>query len=235
MRLALGLALALSACSAPRWDRRFASWGSMREVMAQGRTQGRVELASAVHGRSTVGVGSLAGLQGEIAIVGGVAWISRVDGERLACERGTRPGDQATLLATAEVPAWRTQRVERDVTAAELAGWLAEIARQNGLEHTRAWPFVIEGELIGVDAHVLRGRCPFAGAVDAAHEPLRRSLPVVRGRLVGFFAPQAAGELVHHGQAAHVHVVVEFPELFVGHADAAGVRAGAQLLLPALD
>jgi alpha-acetolactate decarboxylase len=205
----------------------------MREVMAEGATQARVSLVDSTRAPGTVGIGALAGLTGEIAIVDGQSWIARVDGDSLRCERGAKATDSATLLAIARVPRWWTIPIDQDVAATDLDALLARTARERGLGQ-RAWPFMIEGELVGVEAHVLRGKCPFAGPVDAQHEPIRRSFERVRGRLVGFYAPDSAGELVHHGQASHVHVIVEQPALFIGHVDAAGVSAGAFLRVPAM-
>ncbi len=224
--------LLATACGAPTWNGRVETWGTMREVMRDGATGGRVALGEVTRSSGAVGIGALEELTGEIALVNGTWWIARVDGDRLECAQGMRRGDSATLLAVADVPRWWTVPIDRDIAAADLDALLARTARDMGLWQT-AWPFVIEGNLVGVEAHVLRGQCPFAGAVEPEHEPIRRTFASVRGRVVGFYAPNAAGELVHHGQASHVHVIIEAPELFVGHVDAAGVAAGALLLVPA--
>ena len=235
MRVPVVLALALlpAACRSPGWNGSVSAWGSMRAVMLGGETQGRVALDEAVRSRGCVGLGALEGLQGEIAVVDGVAWVARVEGGRPVSARGARTGDRATLLALADVRAWRAVAIESDVAPDELDALLASEAERFGLADRDPWPFVIEGELADVETHVLNGQCPFAGSVDPDHEPFRRSFVRVRGRLVGFYAPRAAGELVHHGQATHAHLVVEEPEPYVGHVDSAAILAGSRLLLPA--
>jgi hypothetical protein len=232
--LAAAVLLSLRACSAPGWDGRVESWGTMSAVMRDGQTQARVSVLDVTRSPGTVGIGALAGLQGEIAVVDGVTWIARVDGDHIECSRGTRSGDSATLLAISEVRRWKTIAIDRDLAAADLDAFLVQAQRDLGLGQ-RPWPFVIEGDLFDVQAHVLNGQCPFAGPVDPEHEPIRRSFAQVHARLVGFYAPNAVGELVHHGQSTHVHVIVEEPEAFVGHVDTAGVRGGAWLLVPAVD
>jgi alpha-acetolactate decarboxylase len=226
--------LFLGACSVPGWNGQIEAWGSMRDVMMDGHTQARVSVVDAGRMSGTVGIGALEGLQGEIAIVDGVPWISRVDGDHLECARGARNGDRATLLAISHVSRWKTIAIDRDLSPAELDALLASTQRDLGLGQ-RPWPFVIEGDLFDVGAHVLRGQCPYAGPVDPEHEPIRRSFAEVRARLVGFYAPNSVGELVHHGQATHVHVIVEQPEVFVGHVDSVSVRGGAWLRVPAVD
>ncbi len=230
----VALSLLFSACSAPSWNGQIEAWGSMREVMMGGKTQARVSVVDAGRMSGTVGIGALEGLQGEIAIVDGVPWIARVDGDHLECTRGARNGDQATLLAISHVNRWKTLAIDRDLSPAELDAFLASTQRDLGLGQ-RPWPFIIQGELADVQAHVLRGQCPYAGAVDAEHEPIRRTFSEVRARLVGFYAPNSVGELVHHGQSTHMHVIVEEPEVFVGHVDSVSVRGGAWLLVPAVD
>lgn len=236
MKLALfaSSSILFFSCAAPTWNGRVESWGTMREVMAEGQTQARVSLGDVPHTPGVVGIGTLTGLQGEIAIVDGVPWIARVDGDRVESARGEHSGDHATLLAIADVRRWKTIAIDRDLAAADLDSFLSSSARDLGLGQ-RPWPFVIQGDLAGVEAHVLRGKCPYAGPVDAEHAPIRRTFALVRGRLIGFYAPDAVGELVHHGQSTHMHVLVEDPDVFVGHVDTAGVRAGAWLLVPAVD
>jgi alpha-acetolactate decarboxylase len=224
--------LLATACGTSTWNGRVETWGTMREVMRDGKTDARVSLGDVTSSSGAIGIGALEGLTGEIALVDGTWWIARVDGDRLECSKGVRRGDSATLLAVADVPRWWTVPIDHDVAAADFDALLARTARDMGLWQP-AWPFVVEGELVGVEAHVLRGECPFAGEVSAEHEPIRRSFANVRGRLVGFHAPGSGGELVHHGQASHVHVILEQPEPFVGHVDAVGVAAGALLLVPA--
>jgi alpha-acetolactate decarboxylase len=222
------------ACSTPGWDGRVESWGTMRAVMRDGDTRARISVAEVTRVPGTIGVGALEGLQGEIAVFDGVPWIARVEGDHVEFGRGTRSGDQATLLALAVVRRWKTIPIDKDLAAADVDALLATAQRDFGLGQ-RPWPFVIEGELFDVEAHVLHGQCPEAGAVAPGHEPFRRSFASVRGRLVGFYAPNSVGELVHHGQMTHVHVIVEEPDVYVGHVDSASVRGGAWLRVPAVD
>ena len=233
MRALLGrllVALALSGCASSDWDGRVVSWGSMREVMREGRTEGRVVLAAAAQPAS-VGLGALAGLRGEIVVVRGETWVARVVDGRLECGRGALPEEQATLLALSEVSAWNELHLERDLTYEELVELLAGLAAE-GRVAPDPWPFIIEGELFALEAHVLNGACPFAGEVPAGCEPLRRSLAHTSGMLVGFYAPRAAGQLVHHGEAIHAHVVLTTPEPYVGHVDHAAIAAGARVSWP---
>lgn len=223
----------LCACRSHVDAEHIRTWGSMREVMREGKVQGRVQLASVLTSEHVVGIGALAGLRGEIAIVDGVAWVARIDAGKLTCSSGARSEDAATLLAVDDVAAWTEMALDADTSAAEFEALLARLAERSDLRERRAWPFVVEGEFTSVDAHVLNGQCPFAGEVDLDHKPVRRSFERVQGTLVGFFAPNSEGDLVHHGQATHMHLVHSGAEPFVGHVDRADLVAGVRLRIPA--
>lgn len=95
--------------------------------------------------------------------------------------------------------------------------------------------FVLEGEVEALELHVVRGFCPH-GSATPEQEPARFSAPQgAHAKLIGFFAPQRAGELTHHGTALHVHALVsdEAGAGHLGHVDAAILRPGSRLLLPA--
>lgn len=220
------------ACRSSGWDATVETHGTMREVMREGRTEGRVALEDAV-GRHSYGLGALAGLQGEIAVLEGEVWIGRPRGA--AIESGSdEPGtEQATLLAVTEVRAWHEHVLERDLGPAELEARLAELGAAVGLGVGRPWPFVLEGDFLALEAHVLNGACPYASVPAPGKEPLRRSFAMARGRAVGFHAPSEGGRLVHHGETLHMHVVLERPEPFVAHVDRTGLAAGGRIRIPA--
>lgn len=223
----------LSACASPGWDATLEVHGSMREVMREGRTEGRVSLADAV-GRRSFGLGALAGLLGEIAVLDGEVWIGRPRGDAIASAAVDPDEEQATLLALTDVRAWHEHVVERDLGPAELEARLAEFGASLGLGIGRPWPFVLEGDFLALETHVLNGACPHAGTPPPGQEPLRRAYAMARGRAIGFYAPGEGGRLVHHGESLHTHVVLMRPEPLVAHVDRIGLAAGGRIRVPVL-
>src|SRR5690242_16590557 len=113
MLRALVLPLVLVSCREVGWEGDVRRWGSMHEVMAEGATQGRVRIVDASRA-DVVGVGALAGLEGEITIVDGTTWITRsASSTRLDTTSGAAAGDEATLLATATVHEWVGLPIDR--------------------------------------------------------------------------------------------------------------------------
>jgi hypothetical protein len=232
------VAIAMVACASASWDGRVDTWGSMHAVMHDGDTQGRVRLSDAIADPHAFGIGALTGLSGEIAIVDGTAWTSRVDAAgRIETSKALHFGDEATLLAVAHVAHWSTGPIEHDLALGELGEYVRRRADQLGLQRTLTFPFLITGDLDELDAHVLNGRCPYAGPGAgpdaAATAPVEDARARAHGTLVGFYTDGEAGKLTHRGERTHVHVVLEGVDPFVGHVDAARVLSGASLALPA--
>jgi alpha-acetolactate decarboxylase len=237
MRVPLGwirlplLPLFVAGCASEGWSEPVETHGSMREVMREGRTEGRVALEDAV-GRHRYGLGALAGLRGELAVLDGALWVGRPAEQGVTSARETPGEEQATLLALTEVREWHEFVLERDLRAPELEARILELGASLGLSIAQPWPFVLEGDFLALETHVLNGACPYAGTPAPGQEPRRNSFAKASGRAVGFQAVRAAGQLVHHGESLHLHVVLEQPMPLVAHVDATGLAAGGRLRLP---
>jgi len=231
------LALAAGCASTPQsypWKGRIDVYGTMHEVMMEGQTQGRVELAPLQGDYQLVGIGALEGLAGEVVLLDGVAWCTRAAKlGALETHAGAEKGVRATLLATARVRAWFALPVPPNLAASGLADFVARSAQQYGLGGTQTIPFLIEGSFTDVRAHVLNGRCPNAGSGSPETEPVRRMLPVAKGHLVGFYTTLPPGTLTHMGEKTHVHLLIKDGESIACHVDELQISAGARLLLPA--
>lgn len=213
-----------------------AQYGAMRQVMREGHTEARIRLGDAVARPHAYGVGALEGLAGEVTIVDGDVWVSRVAGEDVKVS-GPQPiaQDQATLLTLTHVENWESISVTMALEGAALESFIEHAASARGIDTSRPFPFVIEGDAIRVDLHVINGYCP--SAVDPATmdaQPWVWSSPAPgRAVIVGFYAPDAAGVMTHHGTAVHMHAVVDIDGRTVaGHVDEAAAGAGAVLRLP---
>jgi len=107
----LAAALLALACSTPDWHEPVTTTGTFQDVLRDGRTEGRVPLAGiadrdedAEQGE-LVALGALEGLEGEVTIVDGEVWLSRVRDGSLTTEVGRGIGGNATLLVSTRVRA----------------------------------------------------------------------------------------------------------------------------------
>ena len=230
MRASFSFALfALAAgCKTIGWDGAVQQWGSVREVLREGKTDARVYVFDAASGPDTVGLGALAGLEGEITIADGTTWISRATSTgKIVTTQGGAGDSAATLLVTASVPAWVELPIDQDVPLSEIASWTGF--------GTRAWPvapFIVRGRLLDLEAHVAHGACPRAGEVPPGREPARRRAASAFGTLVGFWARDGAGTITHQGEDVHAHVIVRGAESWTAHVDRVRIGAGSTLYVP---
>jgi acetolactate decarboxylase len=210
--------------------------GAMREVMREGHTEPRIRLADAVARPNAYAVGALAGLNGEITIADGDVWVARVAGDGIQVTGPTLvEGDEATLLAVSHVAQWVQVGIGSTLEGAQLEAFIEHAARDRGLDLARPFPFVIEGDATEVDLHVVNGYCPDArdpATIDT--EPWRWSLDrSSRILLVGFYAPDAAGVMTHHGTSLHVHAIMQREGgTITGHVDRFAVEPGMTLRVP---
>jgi hypothetical protein len=233
LRALLVLPLLLSACAgappppaaeAPR----VTTWGTMREVLRQGRSEGRAELAGL--GGVAVGVGALEGLAGEVTIRDGEVLVSRPpDGGGGVRVEGPRPGERAALLVTAEVDAWEAYVLPACDDYAGLEAAIQEALAAAGIDPAEATPVRVRGRASAVSVHVIAGACPIARPEGP---PPWRHQGAGEVELVGIAVRGAAGRLTHHDRSSHLHAVLDGGRT-AGHLDGVALEGGAVLLLPA--
>ncbi len=236
----LAILLPLTSCAAPdaapssgQELRPFRTWGTLREALRDGKTQARIKL-DAINSPHLVAVGAAAGLDGEITIIDGDSFTSRVRGQRIETTAST--AIDATILFAAEVTEWRTVPIPADLDGPQLEALVVEQARSGGIDTEQPFAFVVEGELLDLELHVLAGECPIRARLldtEMKSPPQQRRFDKVRGRLVGIHASHGGGVITHHGSTTHIHAVVGGEAAFTGHCERAGVGAGATLRLPA--
>lgn len=232
----LALTLAVG-CRSAGWDGTVRQWGTLREVLHDGKTDGRVRLSVAASRPHAYGVGAVKGLAGEVLIIDGESWVSEARGANAQTTRRVDGGAwEAALLAVAHVPAWTESRVDRPVSPGEFDDFILRAATDAGIDVRRPFPFLIEGPLDSMELHVINGQCPMAAANGDSQDgntPFRRSSRDDSGVLVGFYAEDSGGVLTHHDSKTHVHALVDDDQPVMGHVDAVGVGAGAVIKLPA--
>ncbi|MFT7671436.1 MAG: alpha-acetolactate decarboxylase [Planctomycetota bacterium] len=227
-------ALLFSACSSTQAREPYATvscWGSLREVLREGETEGRVQLERVVQ-KGTWGVGALEGLEGEITIIDGATSLAIVEGGELT-HRELAESDEATLLVIANVEEWSEQILPEVQTLSDLEFVLEAAIRESDF-HTSEGPVPlrIEGRFDYVAVHVMDHSCPIAN--PDGPPPWRWSGAQATGTIVGVYARGQGGVLTHHGQSVHLHAVLQTADgqYLSGHLDEVALGAGVRLSLP---
>lgn len=229
-------ALTIAGCARPM--PRIEQYGGMREVLREGKSQRRIAVVDAVALPHAYAVGALENLGGEITIADGDVWVGRVESGELRVS-GPRPSssDGAALLIVAHVDKWTQDSLPAVAGDDELEAAVERLARQHGVDVNRPFPFEIDGQLSALSMHVINGACPMSGdpPSDRDGQPWQFTLAApARGRIVGFFARDSAGEITHHGTSIHAHALLELDGTrLTGHVEGLTVAAGAIVRVPA--
>jgi acetolactate decarboxylase len=225
-------ALALCGCGSPPSVEQY---GAMREVLREGRTQPRIALQDVTRESGAIAVGALAGLGGEITIVNGETWVARSTGGGVEVTGpNTSLDDQATLLTASHVASWIDVPLPAGGEGRRLEEMVAEVATEHGIDATKPFPFIIDGQFIELDIHVIAGSCPIANPNGEPPWRYAASTPI-EGLLVGFHARDQAGVMTHHGSNVHFHALIgDQDEIVTGHVDRVVVAPGAVLRLPSV-
>ncbi|MDF1837088.1 MAG: hypothetical protein P1V35_04410 [Planctomycetota bacterium] len=206
------------------------SWGGMREVMRNGKTQGRVQLSKVV-GPNSFAVGALEGMAAEITVMAGeihLAEVKQVDGKDVYNARMADVGDQATLFVIADVETWTEHVLPPALDLKSFEASVKTIAAANGHDIAQPFPFRVESTAAELHLHVLNHSCPIANPEGPA--PWRHTSQNQPVTLIGFYAQDAGGLLTHHGQSTHIHA--HLPKQGIsGHVDALSFLKESRLFL----
>lgn len=208
------------------------AWGSLREMVHEGRTESRVAIASVVAKPHVYALGALEGMRGEITILDGTAWLA-VGTSDEGRAHNTVTDEGAALLVASSVVAWKKLVIDTDIAFAELDQRIETMAASAGIDVEKPFPFLLEGTLLDVHWHVLRGPpTPGSSPHDHAKNAVVGEMAELLGTAVGFFSKHHQGVFTHMGQRTHAHII-DARRAIAGHADRLSVRAGSTVAFPA--
>lgn len=212
------------------------AFGSIHAVMMENDTSAVIALDTLTPDTTLYAVGALAGLAGEITILGGAVHLAYPDEHYGVRETVTDTARvSAALLVAARVDEWRDVPIEAPIRFADLDMRIGELAAGAGVDVTRPFAFIVEGPMAGLAWHVIDGRrLPAGQSGHDAHlaASVRQTLGFSSAVLVGFYSAMHEGVFTHMGQRTHVHAVVP-AALSSGHLEDVVIEPGATLRVPA--
>lgn len=227
----------LSGCSGKQGEVR--QYGRMHDVLGGGpaAANAQVSVKEILSRPNAIGVGALEGLQGEITIYDGHAWVARPAAGKLVVDGPmAASSEQAALMTAAHVDKWCEATIDEDTGGSALETLIARRAEEKGIAISQPFPFVIEGEVTDMQMHVINGACPMKpGAIAMPEQQPWRHVVAgpTRVTIVGFYARDSVGKLTHPGTSIHAHaLVMDGEQTLTGHVERIAVTSGARLRVP---
>ena len=204
------------------------SWkGALRKVHS-GDAVATVQLKDILGSPGLHGVGPVAGLDGEITILGGKAIVSRVRDGNVASEEGSATG--AAFLVWSDVKTWSApQPVGSGVTShTALEQRIESLASKSGVDTGFPFAFRLKGTVSSLEFHVLTPHR--TGQASGGHSDAAKKIELKNElvEIVGFFSKNHEGVFTHKGSVAHLHVVTAGG--ITGHIDEISTSADVTVL-----
>jgi acetolactate decarboxylase len=177
-------------------------------------------------------LGPLAGLKGEVTVVDGQVFTSKVNSKEESVVPD--PTAKAVFLVYASVPAWHSVALPTNVVSeVDIATFLAQ-----SLPAKARAPFIVQGNAVRAQYHVQNYMGKAADLTHEAHDKSKvlfelSDRPV---QLIGFFTSREedGGSFVHPGQTTHIHILSE-DHRAMGHLESVTLAPGGKVLLPESD
>jgi acetolactate decarboxylase len=227
------VAVALTGARAPAAHVEVKTYGELRAMMHEGKTEPNVKLSD-IASKDLYALGALSELRGEVTVLGGSVWLGYPEGDQVRVVNTESSDEQATLLVSANVNQWRELTTSKPIAAPNLDAEIESLAKSAGIDVEEPFPVLIDGEFTEVQWHVIDGTKVTAG--PSTHEQHRKmgaqgAAKDLRAMLLGFFSKKHMGVFTHHGENTHFHLVDPVGKA-TGHVDSVSIAPGARVRVP---
>jgi acetolactate decarboxylase len=203
--------------------------GAQRDVLA-GDIRGRAALADLSALPHVYGLGPLDGLRGEVSIFDGVPSIARIEDGALVTTTDWQV--RACFLVWAQVAAWFDRTTTENVGLDQIEDEVVALARAQGLDVHRPFPFRIRGRAATLTLHVLDKRDGLPHNSERHEQAkIRRILERAGVELVGFYSRDHRGVFTPTESNIHVHLRTEDGAVS-GHLEAIRLEPGSRVGVP---
>lgn len=206
--------------------------GAMKRIMQQGNLEATVLLDTLLPNDHLYGLGAAADLKGEIMIIEGRPYCTFVDKDKIVTHG--QKNITASMLVYATVQQWSgliQGNETKNLKDLEVA--IETLAKQNSVDITRPFPFIIKIKQGTVAYHVIDWRDNVPHTADTHKQYSKTgSFHNEELLLLGFFSKNHQGVFTHHASSIHAHVINK-DHTIVGHVDDAEFLT-FDLLLPVI-
>lgn len=223
----LALLLIVSCTETSRNKAQVQITGAMRNVMWKGELQGTIDLDSLQDKENLYGLGPVEFLVGEILILDGKSFVSRVLTDSTMSVTETFHV-KAPFFVHAQVPHWESFGLPDSVTGLKsLEGFIDSVMTNQ--KHPFA--FRLTGEISKATIHVVNlPPGSIVSSPDEAHQgQVNYNVVGEEVEILGFFSRRHKGIFSHHDSNMHLHLITRDKSI-MGHVDKLEFDRGAMKL-----
>jgi len=204
--------------------------GALKTIMS-GNIAATINLDSLSKRNHLYALGATENLKGEIQIFDSKPSNSFVRNSNLLIEDSFNL--KAALFVYAEVEKWDEFIIEKVTNKDELEEIIFEIAKTNGQNIEKPFPFLLEGQVVTLDWHVINWKEGDTIHNHAKHKEsgLSGTMRNTEVKILGFYSTKHKAVFTHHTTNMHLHFSTD-DDLIAGHVDDLLVPEGITLKLP---
>jgi alpha-acetolactate decarboxylase len=191
--------------------------GALRTIMS-GNLKSVIDLDSLSNKKHFYALGAVEHLKGEIQIFDSKPSNSFVTDSSLQIEDSYNL--KAALLVFAEVEEWDSYKTENSKTKEELESTIFEVAKRNGIDTEKPFPFLLEGTVASLDWHVINWKDGDTVHTHKKHTEagLNGNLKNKQVQIIGFYSTKHKAVFTHHTTNVHMHFKTDDNSV-AGHID----------------
>ncbi|MDB9782799.1 acetolactate decarboxylase [Winogradskyella sp.] len=191
--------------------------GALRTIMS-GNIEPVISLDSLSNKKNFYALGAVEYLKGEIQIFNSQPSNSFVVDSSLQIEDSYKL--KAALLVYAEVDEWNSFKTENATTKADLESTIIKVAKSNGIDTEKPFPFLLEGTVASLDWHVINWADGDTVHTHKKHTEagLNGNLKNRKVQIIGFYSTKHKAVFTHHTTNMHMHFKTDDTSI-AGHID----------------
>lgn len=206
--------------------------GAMRNVMHTGDLSGKIALDSINDIPHLYGLGPTEGLEREILVMDGTAYVSAVATDS-TMDVTEEDGIKAPFFVYSYVKEWEETELPDSITSInQVEAYLDQLVNDTA----KPFVFKISAAVDSAIIHIvnLEKGAEVSSPADA-HKDLKQ-FPVVGQKvdIIGFFSREHQAVFIHHDALTHMHLITQGKEM-MGHLDELAIESGSAKLYMAVN
>ena len=204
--------------------------GALKTMMS-GNLKATVSLDSLSKKKNFYALGAVENLKGEIQIFNSKPTNSFVLDSSLLIDESFNL--KAALLVYAEVEEWKSYSIEKVTNKKDLESAIFKMAKTNGIDTEKPFPFLLEGKIESLDWHVINWKDGDTIHNHQKHKEsgLNGSLNNTEVQIIGFHSTKHKAVFTHHTTNIHMHFKTNDSNI-AGHIDDLKLAKTITLKLP---